>query len=675
MTPVSRKHRIETRLGELRRLIRRHDHLYYVLDQPEISDAEYDRLFDELLGLEQERPELVTPDSPTQRVGAPPLDKFAAMRHRVPMLSLGKTNTEEGFLDFHRRVKQSEKIPGDELGYVVEPKFDGLAVELVYEKGVLVSGSTRGDGFTGEQVTENLRTIKCIPLRLLKTGQGTPSLIEVRGEVIITKSDFVRLNRRRAEAGQPLFANPRNAAAGSVRQLDSKITASRPLSMFAYSVGVVRGRRYRSHYQIMQDLKALGFRINEHTRRCTRAEEVVDYYGQMLQKREDLNYEMDGIVVKVDDLTIQKELGQLQRSPRWAIAWKFPAQQETTAVRDIQISVGRTGALTPVAILEPVQIGGVTVGRATLHNEDEVRRKDVRIGDTVIVQRAGEVIPEVVAVIRSKRSGRPRKFVMPTRCPVCGAPAVRVQGEVITRCTGLSCPAQLKENIFHFAGKWAMDMEGLGYKLVEQLVDREMVKDPADLYYLTRDDLLKLERMGERLAQNILDAIQDSKRPTLPRLIQALGIRNVGEHLAGVLAREFGSLNRLQEATAEQLVAVREVGPIVAESIRAFFSNDRNLQVLEKLSRAGVRFPVLREVKGPEPLAGQIFVLTGGLVSFTRHQAKALIEKLGGRVASNVSTKTDVLVAGENPGSKREKARALGIRTMDEDEFKKLVGT
>ncbi|MCK4271371.1 NAD-dependent DNA ligase LigA [bacterium] len=675
MTPVSRKHRIETRLGELRRLIRRHDHLYYVLDQPESSDAEYDRLFDELLGLEQERPELVTPDSPTQRVGAPPLDKFAAMRHRVPMLSLGKTNTEEGFLDFHRRVKQSEKIPGDELGYVVEPKFDGLAVELVYEKGVLVSGSTRGDGFTGEQVTENLRTIKCIPLRLLKTGQGTPSLIEVRGEVIITKSDFVRLNRRRAEAGQPLFANPRNAAAGSVRQLDSKITASRPLSMFAYSVGVVRGRRYRSHYQIMQDLKALGFRINEHTRRCTRAEEVVDYYGQMLQKREDLNYEMDGIVVKVDDLTIQKELGQLQRSPRWAIAWKFPAQQETTAVRDIQISVGRTGALTPVAILEPVQIGGVTVGRATLHNEDEVRRKDVRIGDTVIVQRAGEVIPEVVAVIRSKRSGRPRKFVMPTRCPVCGAPAVRVQGEVITRCTGLSCPAQLKENIFHFAGKWAMDMEGLGYKLVEQLVDREMVKDPADLYYLTRDDLLKLERMGERLAQNILDAIQDSKRPTLPRLIQALGIRNVGEHLAGVLAREFGSLNRLQEATAEQLVAVREVGPIVAESIRAFFSNDRNLQVLEKLSRAGVRFPVLREVKGPEPLAGQIFVLTGGLVSFTRHQAKALIEKLGGRVASNVSTKTDVLVAGENPGSKREKARALGIRTMDEDEFKKLVGT
>jgi DNA ligase (NAD+) len=675
MTPVSRKHRIETRLGELRRLIRRHDHLYYVLDQPEISDAEYDRLFDELLGLEQERPELVTPDSPTQRVGAPPLDKFAAVRHRVPMLSLGKTNTEEGFLDFHRRVKQSGKIPGDELGYVVEPKFDGLAVELVYEKGVLVSGSTRGDGFTGEQVTENLRTIKCIPLRLLKTEQGTPSLIEVRGEVIITRSDFVRLNRRRAEAGQPLFANPRNAAAGSVRQLDSKITASRSLSMFAYSVGVVRGRRYRFHYQIMQDLKALGFRINEHTQRCTRVEEVVDYYGQMLQKREDLDYEMDGIVVKVDDLTIQKELGQLQRSPRWAIAWKFPAQQETTVVRDIQVSVGRTGALTPVAILEPVRTGGVTVGRATLHNEDEVHRKDVRVGDTVIVQRAGEVIPEVVAVIRSKRSGRPRKFVMPIRCPVCGAPAVRVQGEVITRCTGLSCPAQLKENIFHFAGKWAMDMEGLGYKLVEQLVDREMVKDPADLYYLTRDDLLKLERMGERLAQNILDAIQGSKRPTLPRLIQALGIRNVGEHLAGVLAREFGSLNRLQEATAEQLVAVREVGPIVAESIRAFFSNDRNLQVLEKLSRAGVQFPVFREVKGPEPLAGQTFVLTGGLVSYTRHQARALIARLGGQVVSSVSARTDVLVVGENPGSKLQKARALGVKTMDEDEFKKLVGT
>jgi DNA ligase (NAD+) len=674
MTPSPKKEKVKSRIEQLRRFIRHHNRLYYVLDRPEISDAEYDRLFDELVRLEQEHPDLATPDSPTRRVGAPPLEKFGTFRHRVPMLSLGKTNTEEGFLDFHRRVKELGQSGDEAVDYVVEPKFDGLAVELVYEKGILIQGSTRGDGYTGEQVTENLRTIKTIPLRLLEADEGTPSLIEVRGEVIINKSDFQRLNRRRAEAGEPLFANPRNAAAGSVRQLDSKITASRPLSMFAYSVGVVQGCRYKTHYQIMQHLKSLGFRINEYTRLCTRVEEVAEFYQKMLESRESLDYEMDGIVVKVNDLALQERLGELQRSPRWAIAWKFPAQQETTVVQDIQVNVGRTGALTPVAILEPVRVGGVTVSRATLHNEDEVRRKDVRVGDTVIIQRAGEVIPEVVAVMKSKRRGNPRKFIMPTRCPICGAEAVRVEGEAITRCTGLGCPAQRKENIFHFAGKWAMNIDGLGYKLIEQLVDLEMVEDPADLYFLTKEDLLKLERMGDKLAQNILEAIQGGKKPSLPRLIQALGIRNVGEHLASVLAREFKSLQRLREATDQELMAVPEIGPVVAESIRAFFSNDKNQKVLDKLRRAGVEFPEVKEAKGPGPLTGKTFVLTGGLSSLARDEAKALIEEAGGRVASSVSAKTDVVVVGENPGSKLDKARALGIKTVDEDQFKKLVG-
>jgi DNA ligase (NAD+) len=665
---------VKGRIEKLRAVLQRHNHLYYVLDRPEISDAEYDRLFDELLHLEEKNPDLITPDSPTRRVGAPPLDKFTSVRHRVPMLSLGKTNDEQGFRDFNRRVKQLGGLADEEVEYVVEPKFDGLAVELVYQDGILTSGSTRGDGFTGEQVTENLRTIKTIPLRLRETKEGVPPLIEVRGEVIIKKSDFARLNRRRSEAGEPLFANPRNAAAGSVRQLDSKVTATRPLSMYAYSTGTVEGRDYRTHHQILRDIETLGLRVNEHIRICRTVEEVVEYYQFMLGQRDELDYEMDGIVIKVNDLALQGELGELQSSPRWAIAWKFPAQEEITVVRNIEVNVGRTGALTPVAILEPVKVGGVTVSRATLHNEDEVRRKDVRVGDAVVVRRAGEVIPEVVAMIPSRRKGRPRKFRMPANCPVCGAPAVRVEGEAATRCTGLTCPAQLKENIFHFAGKWAMDMEGLGYKLIEQLVDRELIRDPADLYFLTREELLSLERMGEKLADNILRAIQGSTSPSLTRFILALGIRNVGGHLAGVLARQFRSLEGLRKASLEELMDVREVGPVVAESIRAFFSNEKNLQVLEKLKRAGVKFPDLKEKKGPRPLAGQTFVLTGGLSSLTRDQARALIEGLGGRVASAVSKNTDVVVAGENPGSKLEKARALGIRTIDEDEFRKLIG-
>jgi DNA ligase (NAD+) len=660
-------------MAGLRRRIRHHDYRYYVLDDPEISDAEYDRLFDRLVELEQQYPDLVTPDSPTRRVGAPPLDRFPAARHRVPMLSLGKTNDEEGFRDFHRRVKQLGEIGDDQVEYVVEPKYDGLAVELVYEGGILTAGSTRGDGYTGEQVTENLRTVRSIPLKLRGADDEVPPLLEVRGEVIMYRSDFERLNRRRAEEEEPLFANPRNAAAGSVRQLDSRVTASRPLSLFAYSVGTVRDREYRTHWEVLEDLKKLGFRINEHTRRCRRVEEVVEYYQEMERRRDDLDYEMDGIVVKVNDLELQSKLGELQRSPRWAIAWKFPAQEETTRVLDIEVNVGRTGALTPVAILEPVQVGGVTVSRATLHNEDEVHRKDVRVGDTVVVRRAGEVIPEVVSVVTSKRSGRPRTFKMPTHCPVCGAPAVRIEGEAVTRCTGLSCPAQLKENIFHFAGKWAMDIDGLGYKLIDQLVDRELIKDPADLYHLTREDLLQLDRMGEKLADNILKAIESSKEPDLDRLIMALGIRNVGEHLAAVLAGEFQSLEALQEAGREELEQVPEVGPVVAESIRAFFENEKNLHVLKKLQQGGVIFPVQPERSGPQPLAGQTYVLTGTLSGMTREEAKAAIEKLGGRVTSSVSKKTDAVIAGRDPGSKLDRAGELGIRVLDENGLNDLL--
>ncbi len=660
----------QKKIEELRKAINYHNYRYYVLDSPEISDAEYDRLFDQLVELESKFPHLITPDSPTQRVGAPPLEKFGTVRHSLHMLSLGKALTEEEFLDFHRRVKEIGGVSDGQIEYVVEPKFDGLAVELIYRQGVYVLGSTRGDGFVGEDVTLNLKTIKSIPLRLL--SEDIPSLIEVRGEVIMNRSDFEALNRRREEEGEPLFANPRNAAAGSVRQLDSKVTASRPLNMFAYGVGLMEGKSLRTHYQVMEYLKELGFRVNEYTKLLRTTSDVVQYYHQMLELREKLDYDMDGIVIKVNDFSLQRKLGELQRSPRWAVAWKFPAQQKTTQVKDIIVNVGRTGALTPVALLEPVEVGGVTVSRATLHNEDELKKKDVRIGDTVIVQRAGDVIPEVVAVVKSQRTGREREFVMPDHCPICGAKAVRLEGEAVTRCTGISCPAQLKENIFHFASKAGMDIDGLGYKIIEQLVDKGLISDPADLYFLTKGDMLKLERMGDKLAQNILDAIARSRRPPLSKLIFSLGIRNVGEHMASVLAHEFGSIDNIRRASRERLEEVREIGPVVAESIYAFFQDPKNVEVLDKLKKGGVTFGEERRVLHT-PLEGKTFVLTGGLSSMTRAQAKERIEMLGGRVSSSVSRKTDFVVVGENPGSKLEEARKLGVRTIDEEEFKTML--
>jgi len=666
------KQEIAKRIQTLRDEINRHNYLYYVLDSPEVSDAEYDRLFDELAQLEKQHPELVTPDSPTQRVGAAPLEEFKSVRHSLPMLSLNKANTVGDFLDFHRRVLELSGAAEEEIEYTVEPKFDGLAVELVYENGVLSLGCTRGDGTTGEDVTLNLRTIRRVPLRLL--GNPNPPLIEVRGEVIMNKRDFEKLNQARLEGEEPLFANPRNAAAGSVRQLDPRITSTRPLSMYAYGIGRIEGKELTHHWETLLYLKHLGFRVSQYVELCRTTGEIREYYEKILSLRNDLPYEIDGIVVKVNPFVLQERMGVLSRSPRWAVAWKFPPQQENTKIRDIIVSVGRTGALTPVALLEPVKVGGVEVSRATLHNEDELRKKDVRIGDTVVVQRAGDVIPEVVKVIESQRTGQEKPFIMPDKCPVCGSRVERPPGEAIHRCTGIACPAQIKENIKHFVSRGAMDIEGIGSKYLEQMIDKKIIEDQADLYFLTKEDLGKMDRMGDKLAENMLKAVDRSRNPSLANLIYALGIRNVGTHLAAVLARNFKSVDNLARQGVEDLAQVHEIGPIVAQSIYNFFRNPKNTRVLEKLKQGGVQFPREEvEEKKPTPLSGKTVVLTGGLDSFSRDEARRIIEELGGRVTSSVSKKTDFVIVGKDPGSKYDDALRLGVKTLDENEFKKMI--
>ncbi len=665
---------VRIRIEQLRQEINRHNYLYHVLDSPEITDAEYDRLFDELVRLEKQYPELVTPDSPSQRVGAAPQTEFKTVRHSLPMLSLNKCNTADEFLDFHRRVLELSEVSEKKIAYTVEPKFDGLAVELVYENGVYKSGSTRGDGVTGEDVTQNLKTIRTVPLKLISKKEKVPGLLEVRAEVIFPKEEFAKLNREREKRGEPLYANPRNTAAGSVRQLDPKITASRPLEIFAHGVGRVENGKPATQWETLQYLKTLGFRVHSDSKLCHKIEEVQEYYEEMLKKRDKLDYELDGIVIKLDDLALQFRLGELSRSPRWAVAWKFPPQQEQTKILDIQVNVGRTGALTPVALLKPVRVGGVEVRRVTLHNEDEMLKKDVRIGDTVIIQRAGDVIPDVVSVITSARTGKERKFKFPDKCPVCGSKVERGEGEAAYRCTGLACPAQLKERLAFFVSKGGMDIDGLGYKLLEQLADLGLVKDPADIYFLTKADLLKMERMGDKLAQNLLDAIEKSKKPDLPHLIHALGIRNVGEHMAAILARQFKSIDNLARQSVEELTQVKEIGPIVAQSIYNFFHDAKNLKVLEKLKKAGVTFPVLKEVTKKTAISRKTFVFTGGLDSFTRDEAGKIVTDMGANVGSSVTKQTDYVVAGADPGSKLEKARKLGIKIIDEDEFKKLIG-
>ena len=663
--------KIKKEIDDLVEQINYHNYRYYVLDDPEVTDAEYDRLFDRLTELETQYPDLKRPDSPTQRVGAPPSEKFEQVQHNVPMLSLNKCNTEEEFDDFVRRV--NEELAGDpeEIEYYVEPKFDGLAIELVYENGILTIGSTRGDGVTGEKITENLKTIKTVPLKL--HTDKPPKLIEVRGEVVMFKDDFEQMNRKREEAGEELFANPRNASAGSLRQLDSKITASRPLRFFAYGIGEYHGGEFSNLKEAFVYIRKIGFVVTEEAMVTCDPEAVKSKYNDLMTRRPELQFDMDGMVIKVNSFNQQRKMGELSRSPRWAIAWKFPPQEESTIVEDIFVQVGRTGTLTPVAALKPVRVGGVEVKRATLHNEDELRKKDIRIGDHVIIRRAGDVIPEVVKPVKSKRTGKEKIFKMPSSCPVCNQPVTRAEGEAAYRCNNIACPAQVMERIIHFASKAGVDIDGLGGKLIEQMVEKDIIKTPADLYFLTTDDLMQLERMGDKLALKILSAIYSSLKPDLPHLIHAFGIRNVGEHLASVLANHYGSLEALMKAELEELSEINEVGPIVAESIVDFFANPENGKMIERLEEAGMYFPTMEKKSSDLPLKRQTFVITGTLANYSRRQVKQILEDLGAKVSSSVSKNTSCVVVGADPGSKFDKAQKLGITILDEDEFKKLV--
>ena len=679
---------IKKEIEELRDKVNFHNYRYYVLDSPVISDAEYDRLMRRLEGLEARYPNLITPDSPTQRIGAKPLEAFGTVTHTIPMLSLNNAFTEEEAKEFDDRVKkllkisQESEVRGQEIEYVAEPKIDGLAIELVYEDGRFTAGSTRGDGYTGEDVTQNLKTIRSIPMRLQKESgvrsqksEGKiyplPKRLEVRGEAFLPLKAFEKLNRERKKNGEPLFANPRNAAAGSLRQLDPKITASRPLDIFCYGIGAVEGIKFKTHWETLEALKAFGLKTNPLIKKCTGIEAVLNYHKEMEKNRDNLPYEVDGIVIKVNSLESQERLGVLTRSPRWAFAYKFAPMQETTRIKEIIIGVGRTGALTPVAIMEPIAVGGVIIERATLHNQDEVDRKDVRVGDTVVIQRAGDVIPEVVMVIKEKRPHGVRPFKIPDKCPLCRSRVERVGA--IHYCTGgLSCPAQVKETIRHFVSKRALDIEGLGDKHIEQFVDDGLIKDVSDLYRLKKEDILKLERWADKSAENLIDAIEKSKTPALPRLIYALGVRQVGEHMAHVLAEEFGALEAIIEADKERLLSIHDVGPETAESIFDFFQEPHNIKVIEKLKKAGVVFPQMKRTKGK--LSGKTFLFTGALESFSRDEAKEVVERLGGKTAPSISKKVDYVVAGTEPGSKYDEAKKLGLKIISEEEFKGMVG-
>lgn len=673
LDPPDPKEAARTRTDELRRLLEHHNRLYYVLDAPEIGDAEYDTLFRELQGLEERFPDLVTPESPTQRVGGQALEMFEQVVHRLPMLSLeNAANEEEIRSKLDVRIKRELGLPADAaVEYVCEPKMDGLAVELVYEQGNLVMGSTRGDGVTGEVVTPNLRTIRSLPLRL--TGQGIPPLLEVRGEVYLPLAAFQKLNSEREENGEPSFANPRNAAAGSIRQLNSKVAAQRPLAIACYGVGMAEGVVFSSQKELLERLAGWGLPINPFFRHVTGIEGAVAYYREMNEMRDTLPYEIDGTVVKVDSFQLQRELGEKDRSPKWAIACKFPPRQAVTVLEDIIPSVGRTGVITPVAVLRPVELSGVTVSRATLHNWDEVARKDIRIGDTVVVERAGDVIPAVVTVVTEKRTGLERELPPPLHCPACGAATSRLEGEVAVRCqAGLTCPPQLSEAIIHFASRDAMDIDGLGVKYIEQLIALGLVRDIADLYHLTADDFMNFERMGDKLAANLLAAIEKSKRCELYRLVFALGIRHVGKRTAQILAERFGSIEHLEQATLDELTTIRDVGPTVAKSIRAFFDTEENVAVIRRLLEMGVT-PTSEEKRVGGRFSGKTFVFTGTLTHFARDRAKQIVEKEGGNVTGSVSKKTYYVVAGSEAGSKLAKARELGVTVLTEEEFSALL--
>jgi DNA ligase (NAD+) len=671
--PKNVSHQIVQKLEALRKTLHRHNYRYYVLDDPEISDAEYDRLMQELKQLEDAYPQLASPDSPTARVGAPALEKFDTLVHSIAMLSLDNGFNDEDILEFDRRVKRNLNTQ-DGILYTAEPKMDGVAVELIYENGKLTAASTRGDGVTGELITNNVKTIQTVPLVMQTDGLPVvPTRLEIRGEVFIGLEAFKKLNQERVEQQLPPFANPRNAAAGSLRQLDSSITASRPLEIFFYGIGVIENVEFELHGKLLEALKNWGFRINPLIRTAIPIETVLDYYHELGQKRHQLAYDIDGVVVKVDSLLMQRRLGTTSKSPRWAIAYKFKAIQETTIIDAIEIQVGRTGVLTPVAHLKPVNIGGVMVSRATLHNEDEINKKDIRIGDTVLVQRAGDVIPEIVKVIASKRDGSERRFKMPARCPVCDSAVIRITGEAATRCINSSCSAQVKERIKHFASKGAFDIDGLGTKLVDQLVEKNLLSSFADIFQLDQKGLSELERMGAKSGANLKNAIEQSKSVTFARLVFALGIRHVGEHVAALLADHFHDLDALMTCAREELESIEGIGPIVAESIANFFKQESNRRIIKQLLDSGVK-PKTAGRRQTGKLKDQVFVLTGTLQNFTRSRAKTLIEAAGGKVSGSVSGRTDYVVAGDSPGSKLERARELGVKIIDEATLNKMLG-
>ena len=665
-------HDLNARAEQLREQINHHNYRYYILDDPEISDAEYDKLMRQLEALENEHPEIRTPDSPTQRVGAAPSEKFGVVVHRRMMMSLSNAMNADEMVEFDKRIKRFLKSD-DDIEYVAEIKLDGLSVELVYDNGALSVASTRGDGINGEDITPNIKTIRSVPLHLRKPDHGhIPRLLEVRGEVIFPKAGFAKLNADREAAGEPVFANPRNAAAGSLRQLDPKITASRPLEIFLYAPGTIEGAAFKSQWDFLQGLKALGLRTNPLSRVCPNVNAVLEYWNEVTEKRHSLAYDADGVVAKVNSVELQERLGEVSRSPRWAIAYKFKAQQAETVVEKIEVYVGRIGSLTPVAKLRPVQLAGVTISNASLHNLDEIRRKDIREGDTVLIERAGDVIPYVVRVTEEAKP-RAHQFRMPAHCPVCGAAIVHEEGEVAYLCVNANCPARMRESIRHFASKNSLDIEGLGDKLVAQLVEQGMVKELDDIYSLTTDQLAGLERMAKKSAQNVVDAIEKSRQTTLDRVINGLGIRHVGEHTARQLAMRFKTLDALAAASEDDLSGVRDIGGEVARSIREYFDEPRNLKAVQRLAKV-LDIEVPTEPSGRGALRDKSFVLTGTLPSMAREEAERRIMAAGGRVTGSVSRKTDFVVAGDEAGSKLRKAQELGVRVLDEQGLLELLG-
>ncbi|MBN1526800.1 MAG: NAD-dependent DNA ligase LigA [Candidatus Omnitrophica bacterium] len=657
-------------IGDLRAAIRRHDHLYYVMNKPRITDQEYDKLYKRLKDLEDAHPELITPDSPTQRVGGEPTKEFPVVEHMAPMLSMDNTYSAEEIREFDERVRKNLK--GEDVEYVVELKFDGVSISLLYDKGRWVRGATRGDGVKGDDVSNNLKTIRSIPLVFSGDAKKTPRIAEVRGEVYMTKKGLAELNREKEKKGEELFANPRNAAAGSLKLLDPRIVAGRHLDIFIWGIGRCEGMDFKKHTEVLEYLKEAGFRVNPHMKVCRNADEVIEYCNSWEPKRDKLDFEIDGMVLKVNDLKQRERLGVTSKSPRWAIAYKFPAEKGLTEVKDIIVQVGRTGAITPVAVLAPVRLSGTTVSRATLHNFDEIARLDVKIGDKVYVEKSGEIIPKVLSVARDKRTGKERPFRMPEHCPACRSRLVRFEGEVALRCENAGCPAQIKEMVLHFASRNAMDIKGMGEAIVDQIVDKKLISDYGDIYYLKLDDVKGLERMADKSASNLIEAIEASKRSELHRLIYALGIRHVGEHAAWVLANGFGSMGKLSRATAGELTSMNEIGPVMAESVHAFFHSEENLKILKKLEKAGLMMEQKAKKKAGA-FSGKTIVVTGSLKSFTRPEIEELIRKEGGNPSSSVSKDTSFVVAGEDPGSKLGKAKALGVRVITEKEFKEMI--